>query len=108
MTRSDRSPDRSRAPADPDTYLIDEVDVAMRIIDGKHTVESKSGSKGGKLKVADRDTDIRFVLEGTGSDVGAVTLSRPQLDRLRRILATVTSGTDESGPADSTATGSPP
>lgn len=91
MTRSDRVPERNRTPADPDTYLIDEVEVIMRIIDGKHTVESKSGSKGGKLKIADRESEVRFVLEGTGSDASAVTLSRPQMDRLRRILSTVSS-----------------
>lgn len=91
MTRSDRVQDRNRAPADPDTYLIDEVEVAMRIIDGKHTVESKSGSKDGKLKLADRETEIRFLLEGKGSDVAVVTLSRPQMDRLQRILSTVAS-----------------
>lgn len=80
---------QERAPDDPNTYLIDEVEVTMTIIDDKLTAESTSGSTGGKFKVADRDSEVRLVLEGTGSDEATVTLSRPQIDRLRTILSEI-------------------
>lgn len=80
---------RRRTPTDPNTYLIDEVEVSMTIIDDKLTAESTSGSTGGKLKVADRESEVSFVLEGTGSDEATVTLSGPQLDRLQTILTEI-------------------
>lgn len=61
----------------------------MTIIDDKLTAESTSGSTGGKLKVADRESEVSFVLEGTGSDEATVTLSGPQLDRLQTILTEI-------------------
>lgn len=81
--------ERDRTPDDSNTYLIDEVEVKMTIVDDKLTAESHSGSTGGKLKVADRDTSVQFTLDGTGSDKSTVTLSRPQLDRLRTILGQI-------------------
>lgn len=91
---------RRRTPSDPNTYLIDEVEVSMTIIDDKLTAESTSGSTGGKLKVADRETDVSFVLEGTGSDEAVVSLSGPQLDRLQTILTEI-SNQDEGRRGDS-------
>lgn len=89
--------ERDRTPDDPNTYLIDEVEVKMTIVDDKITAESQSGSTGGKLKVADRDTSVQFALAGTGSDKSTVTLSRPQLDRLRTILGEIAEADNAQG-----------
>lgn len=90
----------------PDTFGIDEIEIAMRIEEGKITAESQSGPKGGSITLGPDEMSFKLVLEGAGSDLAVATLSRPELVNFRTVVdgvlsAAVTDG-EESGLGRST------
>lgn len=67
-------------------YLIDELEVAMSIKDGKFTATSMSGPKAGKVRFDPDGTSAELIVEGAGSDRTSVPLSRPELTQLRTTI----------------------
>lgn len=67
-------------------YSVNEVEVALTIADGKLTVSSRSGAKGGSISLeVDEDRAI-IRLEGAGKDHGTATLTGPELSSFRTIV----------------------
>ena len=67
-------------------YLVDEVEVSMKIKDGKFTATSISGPKAGKVRFEPEENSVELAFDGAGSDRAAVRLSRPELTQLRTTI----------------------
>lgn len=67
-------------------YRLQEVDVVLTISDGKLTAESKSGPKGGVVRVSVSEGRAHLSLDGAGSDEATVTLSGSELSHFRSIV----------------------
>lgn len=64
-------------------YRVREVDVVLSISDGKLSVESRSGAKGGVVELSPADDRANLTLQGAGSDEATATLSGPELSHFR-------------------------
>lgn len=67
-------------------YSVDEVEVSLTIKDGKVTVESRSGAKGGSVGLTVDADRASLTLEGAGSDHGTAMLTGPELSNFRTIV----------------------
>ena len=64
-------------------YSLNEVRIEMSISDGKLTVESKSGAKGGAVSLRVGEDQATLTLDGAGNDEAKATLTGPELSHLR-------------------------
>lgn len=82
-----------------DSYRIDEVEVRIRIKDGKITAESRTGPKAGAITLDAADMFVELALEGAGSDKAEATLTGTELANFRSIidatLSTLTENDDD-------------
>lgn len=67
-------------------YSVDEIEVSLTIKDGKMTVESRSGAKGGSIGLNVSDERATITLDGAGSDYGTARLTGPELSNFRTII----------------------
>lgn len=67
-------------------YSVDEIEVSLTIKDGKVTVESRSGAKGGSIGLNVSDERATITLDGAGSDYGTAQLTGPELSNFRTIV----------------------
>lgn len=67
-------------------YSVDEVEVSLTITDGKVTVESRTGAKGGSVGLSVGEDRATLTLDGTGSDHGTAVLTGPELSNFRTIV----------------------
>ena len=79
-------------------YGVDEITVNMTVHEGKITVESQSGPKGGSVELAVDDSNARLVFNGSGSDRATARLTGPELANFRTMvdaaLSSLTMGDD--------------
>lgn len=67
-------------------YSIDEIEVSLKIRDGKITAESNSGAKSGSLEIDIEDKRAKLRLNGAGNDQGTAYLSGPELSNFRTVV----------------------
>lgn len=64
-------------------YVLDEIGVSMTISDGKLTVESRSGTKGGSIELITEDLEAELTLKVGGDDQATATMTGPELSNFR-------------------------
>jgi len=67
-------------------YGVEEITVNMTVRDGKITVESQSGPKGGSVELFVDDANARLVFNGSGSDRATARLTGPELANFRTMV----------------------
>lgn len=67
-------------------YSVDEIEVSLTIKDGKVTLESRSGAKGGSIGLNVSDDRATITLDGAGSDHATAKLTGPELSNFRTIV----------------------
>lgn len=76
----------SRRRDDGAAYGVEEITVNMTVRDGKITVESQSGPKGGSVELFVDDSNARLVFNGSGSDRATARLTGPELANFRTMV----------------------
>lgn len=69
-----------------DAYGVDQITVNMTVHEGKITVESQSGPKGGSVELFVDDANAKLVFNGSGSDVATARLTGPELANFRTMV----------------------
>lgn len=86
-------------------FRMEELEVTLRIRDGKFVAESQSGPKSGMIELTDEAPTTRLTLKGPGSDEASVALSGPELSNFRSIidaaLSSILTNQSDSGLEDS-------
>ena len=67
-------------------YGVEEITVNMTVRDGKITVESQSGPKGGSVELFVDDSNAKLVFNGSGSDRATARLTGPELANFRTMV----------------------
>lgn len=76
----------NRRRDDGAAYGVEEITVNMTVRDGKITVESQSGPKGGSVELFVDESNARLVFNGSGADRATARLTGPELANFRTML----------------------
>ena len=68
------------------SFGMQELEVALRIRDGKLVAESRSGPKSGEIQLAVEGNTARLTLAGAGDDRATATLTGPELSHFRTLV----------------------